>query len=77
MAARFSTAASCTADGARSFSVSVEGVKELKIEALDAGDGDKWDHADWADPVLVGDFAEGQVERREGGISRQWTRAGN
>jgi hypothetical protein len=41
-------------DAVRRFDVSVEGIKELKIEAGDAGDGDMWDHADWADPVLVG-----------------------
>jgi len=41
-------------DAAKSFDVSVEGIKELKIEAGDADDGDMWDHADWADPVLVG-----------------------
>ncbi len=41
-------------DAAKRFNVSVEGIKELKIEAVDAHDGDMWDHADWADPILVG-----------------------
>ena len=41
-------------DSAKSFDVSVEGIQELKIEAVDADDGDQWDQADWADPLLVG-----------------------
>ncbi|WP_175607399.1 NPCBM/NEW2 domain-containing protein [Deinococcus marmoris] len=34
---------------AKVFSVSVKGVKELKLVVTDAGDGIAYDHADWAD----------------------------
>jgi hypothetical protein len=41
-------------DAARPIDVSVEGVKELVLEAGHAGDGGAADHADWAEPVLLG-----------------------
>jgi len=38
---------------ARRVSVSLAGVRELKLIATDAGDGRDYDHADWAEAVLV------------------------
>jgi alpha-galactosidase len=36
-------------DAARDCEVDLAGVKALVLEVSDAGDGDNWDHADWAD----------------------------
>ena len=41
-------------DGAKRVDVSVEGVQKLKLEADDPGKGSPWDHADWADPTVLG-----------------------
>lgn len=35
--------------------VSIKGVNELKLEVTDGGDGQSWDHADWADARLIVD----------------------
>lgn len=40
-------------DPARSVDVDVSGVELLALEVTDAGDGNKSDHADWADAVFV------------------------
>ena len=39
-------------DAAKSLSVSVAGVNQLRLVVTDAGDGNAYDHADWANPML-------------------------
>jgi hypothetical protein len=46
-------------DAAKPVSVPVGGVDELKLVVTDAGDGINCDHADWAEPVLMGKEAGG------------------
>ncbi len=45
-------------DPAKRVSVSLSGITTLKLIAGDAGDGNKCDHADWADAFLTGGKAE-------------------
>ncbi|HEY4416789.1 MAG TPA: NPCBM/NEW2 domain-containing protein [Verrucomicrobiae bacterium] len=44
-------------DAARNFTINLGGVKTLKLEVGDAGDGISYDHADWADAKfeMIGD----------------------
>jgi hypothetical protein len=40
-------------DAAKSISVNVSGVQNLRLAVTDAGDGLSYDHADWASPMLA------------------------
>jgi alpha-galactosidase len=44
-----------TGDAAKPVSVSLKGAKLLTLLVVDAGDGDKYDHAAWADATIVYD----------------------
>jgi len=44
-------------DEAKPVCVDLHGVKELVLEVTDAGDGNRSDHADWLEPVIVHDGA--------------------
>lgn len=46
-----------TGDAARAIDVPLPGVKSLLLLVSDAGDGNKYDHADWAEAVIVFDGA--------------------
>ena len=41
-------------DPAKQVSVPLVGIEELKLVVTDAGDGISWDHADWAEAMLIG-----------------------
>jgi hypothetical protein len=41
-------------DKARRVDISAEGVQKLRLQADAPGAGSAWDHADWAEPTLVG-----------------------
>lgn len=42
-------------EGPKKVDVSLKGVKKLLLEALNGGDGNKYDHADWAEAVITMD----------------------
>ncbi|UQN09750.1 NPCBM/NEW2 domain-containing protein [Deinococcus sp. QL22] len=55
------------ADAAKTISVAVSGVQDLRLVVTDAGDGLDYDHADWGNPVVACGSESGVVRINAGG----------